>query len=189
MKNLVEPLKDKKQIEAVEKYLEIRNKRNRLIWAFGCNVGLRVSDILALNIEDVKDKNYIEIIEKKTKKHKGFPLNSKLKRLIKDYLDNDRCKVYAIGDVEPLFVGKKHHRLDRSQVYRFINEACKELGIGENVGTHTMRKNFGYHVFKQSGNNIALIQKLFQHSSPVVTLRYIGIDKEEIDKTYENFEL
>ena len=189
MKNLVEPLKDKKQIEAVEKYLEERNKRNRLIWVFGCNSGLRVSDILALNIEDVKDKNYIEIIEKKTKKPKSFPLNSKLKRLIKEYLDSDRCKVYAIGKVEPLFVGKKHHRLDRSQVYRFINKACKDLGIETNVGCHTMRKNFGYHAFKQYGNNIALIQKLFQHSSPVVTLRYIGIDKEEIDKTYENFEL
>ena len=57
MKNLVEPIKEKNELKAIEKYLEKRNKRNRLIWAFGINTGLRVSDILALDIEDVKDKN------------------------------------------------------------------------------------------------------------------------------------
>ena len=56
MKNLVEPIKNKKDIEAVEKFLELHSKRNRLIFAFGINTGLRVSDILGLNVEDVKDK-------------------------------------------------------------------------------------------------------------------------------------
>ena len=84
MKNLVEPIKNKKDIEAIEEYLAKNSKRNQLIWAIGTNTGLRISDILALNVEDVRNKQYVEIIEKKTKKYKRFPLNQKLQKLIKE---------------------------------------------------------------------------------------------------------
>lgn len=188
MKNIVEPIRNKKDLEKIEEFLSLRNKRNRLIFAFGINTGLRVSDILGLNVEDVEGKSYVEIKEKKTGKYKRFPLNTKLKALIKDYLQNERCKSYSLAENEPLFLGKKHCRLDRSQVYRFLNEACKQLGITSNVGTHTMRKSFGYHFYKQY-NDVALLQKILNHSSPAITLRYIGIAQEEIDLSYKNFEL
>ena len=123
MKNLVEPIKSKKDIEAVEQYLAKHSLRNQLIFVFTCNSGLRISDVLKLNVEDVKNKQYVEIIEKKTGKYKRFPLNEKLKGLIKKYLLYERRRTYSITDDEPLFVGKKHCRLDRSQVYRFINDA------------------------------------------------------------------
>jgi len=187
MKNLVEPIKSKKDVENIEKYLSKHSLRNRLIWAFGTNTGLRISDILGLNVEDVKNKQYVEVIEKKTRKYKRFPLNGKLKVLIKEYLI-ERDKQYSITEDEPLFVGKKHCRLDRSQVYRFINDVCKELKISVNVGTHTMRKTFGYHHYKQF-NDVALLQKIFNHSSPSITMRYIGIAQEELDESYINFEL
>lgn len=187
MKNLVEPIKSKKDIEAIEKYLAKHSLRNQLIWVFGTNTGLRISDILALNVEDVQNKQYVEIIEKKTKKYKRFPLNNKLRNLIKEYL-KIRDKQYSLTNDEPLFVGKKHCRLDRSQVYRFINDVCQDLGISVNVGTHTMRKSFGYHHYKQN-NDVALLQKIFNHSSPSITMRYIGIAQEELDESYINFEL
>lgn len=187
MKNLVEPIKRKEDVEAIEKYLARHSRRNQLIWAFGTNTGLRVSDILNLNIESVENKSYVEIYEQKTGKYKRFPLNKKLKDLIKLYLV-ERARTYAIGDDEPLFVGKKHCRLDRSQVYRFINDACEHLGITANVGTHTMRKTFGYFFYKQN-NDVALLQKILNHSSLAITLRYIGIAQEEIDYSYNNFEL
>lgn len=187
MKNLVEPIKSKKALNAVEEYLRVRSKRNRLIFVFGINTGLRVSDILCLNIKDVEDKTYVEIREKKTGKYKRFPLNNKLQELIKDYL-KERYKLYSFNYDEPLFVGKKHKRLHRSQVYRFLNKACEALNINVNVGTHTMRKSFGYHFYKQY-NDVALLQKILNHSSPAITLRYIGITQEEIDLSYTNFEL
>jgi integrase len=187
MKGLVEPIKDREQLKAVEEYLASKSKRNQLIFAFGINTGLRVSDILGLNVDDVKNKNYIEIKEKKTGKYKRFPLNNKLKALIREYLKK-RENNYSIGEGEPLFIGKKHYRLNRSQVYRFLNEACRELGLNINVGTHTMRKTFGYHHYKQF-NDVALLQKILNHSSPSITMRYIGIDQEAIDISYNNFEL
>ena len=188
MKNLVEPIKNLCDIERLEKYLMEKSLRNRLIFVLGINTGLRISDILNLNISDVKDKNYVEVREKKTGKYKRFPLNNKLKSLIAEYITIVRKKTYSIDNSEPLFVGKKHKRLNRSQVYRFLNFACNELKIEINIGTHTMRKTFGYHHYKKF-NDVVLLQKILNHSSPSITLRYIGITQEEIDISYSNFEL
>ena len=180
--NYVDPIKSRDDIKKLENWLEKHNKRNRLIFAFGVNTGLRISDILGLNITDVYNKTHVAIREKKTNKYKRFLLNNKLRILIKDYL-----KDKEITDA-PLFTGKKGHRLHRSQVYRFLNEACDAVGIKENVGCHSLRKTFGYHHYKQF-DDIVLLQKIFNHSSPAVSLFYIGIDQEVIDESYKNFEL
>ena len=79
-----------------------------------------------------------------------------------------------------------NNRLGRSAAYRIINGACRVVGIKENIGTHTLRKTFGYHHYRKF-KDIALLQKIFNHYSPSVTLRYIGIDQEEINKSYMNF--
>lgn len=101
---------------------------------------------------------------------------------------SDKIKNYNFTPDEPLFPGKKSCRLARSQVYRIITGVCNNLGIKVYGGTHTMRKTFGYF-FYQKYNDIALLQKILNHSSPSITLRYIGISQEEIDMSYKNFEL
>ena len=181
MKHLVEPIRDKKKIRAVEDYLANRSKRNRLLFVLGCNSGLRVSDILALDVKDVRDKTHIELTEKKTGKSKRFPINNKLKKLITDFIKDKE-------DDEPLFLSQKQMRLDRSQVYRILNNACKAVGIDVNIGTHSMRKSFGYHHYNQF-KDVAMLQMIFNHSSPQITLRYIGINQDEIDNSYRQFEL
>ena len=56
------------------------------------------------------------------------------------------------------------------------------------TGTHTMRKTFGYHHYKKF-KDIAMLQKIFNHCSPEVTLRYIGIEQEQIEESYTQFVL
>lgn len=179
--NYVEPIRKKEDVKAVENYLMKRGVVYGVIFAMGVNTGLRVSDILALNVRDVKNKNKVIIREKKTKKYKQFLLNRKLQALLNFYLESKTID-------EPLFTGDRYRRLCRSQVYKVINEACRAIGLNDAVGTHTMRKTFGYHHYKQF-NDVALLQKILNHSSPAITLRYIGIDQEEIDFSYNNFEL
>lgn len=181
MKNLVEPIREKEDVARIERYLAGKSQRNRLIFVFGINTGLRVSDILGLNVADVAGKTHVQITEKKTGKFKKFPLNNKLKSLLTEFIKDK-------SPDEALFIGKKHKRLDRSQVYRFLNEACESLGITANVGTHTMRKTFGYHHYKQF-KDVVLLQKIFNHSSQAITLRYIGLEQDDIDLSYKNFEL
>ena len=89
---------------------------------------------------------------------------------------------------EPLFLGKQGKRLDRSQVYRFIKHACKVLNIDIHCGTHTLRRTFGYHHY-QKYKDAVILQKIFNHSSQRITLMYIGVEQDEIDWSYKNFEL
>lgn len=156
-----------------------------VIFQIGLYSGLRVSDIVSLNIDDVENKTSIEIIERKTGKLKKFPLNEKTQKIIKDYL-LIRKQQWSYDEFRPLFIGKMHARLDRSQVYRMITKACYECGLKGNYGTHTMRKTFGYHHYQQF-KDVALLQKIFNHSAPSITLRYIGIEQEELDNAYRQF--
>ena len=182
IKNAVEPIRNKKQIIEVEKYLENKNYRNMMIWVFGINTGLRISDILGLNVGDVRNKSFVKLKEKKTGKFKQFPLNKKLKSLLKGFIKGR-------SDNEPLFLSQKGFRLSRNQFYVKINEACRAVSVKEtSIGTHTMRKTFGYHHYKQF-KDIAILQEIFNHSSPQITLRYIGINQDEINRSYRQFEL
>lgn len=177
--NIVEPIRNKNDIKRVEKILMKKSQRDFLMFVMGTNSGLRISDILALNVSDVKNKTHICIIEKKTSKHKRFPINSKLKLIINSYIKNR-------NEEEPLFITRFEGRLDRIQAYRIINSACDQAGVRYKVGTHTLRKTFGYHHYQQF-KDVVILQKIFNHSSPSTTLRYIGIEQDQIDESYNNF--
>ena len=130
-------------------------------------------------MKDVRNKSHIDVVEKKTGKRKKFPINSKLKELIDLFIDGK-------PNDEPLFKTKRNGRLDRFQAYKIINSACKKAGLDCKIGTHSLRKTFGYHHYQQF-KDVVLLQKIFNHSSPSTTLRYIGIEQEEIDQSYNNF--
>ena len=76
--------------------------------------------------------------------------------------------------------------MDRFGAYYILKEAAKSLHLQEKVGTHTMRKTLGYHHYKKF-KDVAMLQKIFNHSTPQITLRYIGIEQDQIDDSYNNF--
>lgn len=177
----VEAIRNKKDVYKVERLLSRQNKRDLLLFIIGTNCGLRISDILKLNVSDVKNKTYIQITEKKTGKFKKLPINSKLRPILNEFVKGRRNN-------EPLFLSHWGHRLDRTTAYYTIRNACKKAGLQEKIGTHSMRKTFGYHHYQQF-KDVVILQKIFNHSSPQITLRYIGIDQDEIDYSYNNFVL
>jgi len=181
VRKLVEPIKSKADIIKIENYLKSHKQRDYVIWVLGLNSGLRVSDIVGLNVCDVLNKSHIEIQEKKTGKRKKFLINRKLRTVLDDYTRGKDINT-------PLFVGKHGKRLNKKEVYRFINKACEEIGIKVNAGTHTMRKTFGYHHYQKYKDPV-ILQKIFNHSSQRITLMYIGVEQDEIDFSYKNFEL
>lgn len=175
----VEPIRNKSDIKKVEKFLAKKNPRDLLLFTIGTNCGLRISDIVALNVGDVKGKTHIQIIEKKTGKFKKIPVNSKLKPMFEEYTRGKSVD-------EALFRTVFKNRIDRFAAYHIIKDACKAAGLQEHVGTHTMRKTFGYHHYKKF-KDIAMLQKIFNHSNPTITLRYIGIEQDQIDESYTKF--
>lgn len=184
----VQPIRDLKQIETIKKLLKLKSLRDYCLFVLGINSGLRISDLLKLKISDIVEngriKDRIRLREKKTKKFKDFPISDKTKSALKEYLKTREYK-----ENEPLFLSRMHKGfLSRQQAYKVINEVAKEVGIKDKVGTHTLRKTFGYHAYN-NGYDITLIQKLFNHSSPAITLRYIGITQDEMDDVYLSLDL
>ena len=184
----VQPIRRLKQIETIKKLLKQQSLRDYCLFVLGINSGLRISDLLKLRISDVaekgKVKDRIRLRENKTNKFKDFPISDNAKSAIREYL-----KSRQYNENEPLFISRKNKGfLLRQRAYKILNEVARSIGIKEKIGTHTLRKTFGYHAYNNS-YDIAIIQKLFNHSSPSVTLRYIGITQDEMDDVYLSLDL
>ena len=178
----VQPLRTPAEIEdmkwALEKYC---SQRDRFMFVFGINTGLRVSDIVKLKVKDVRGKTHIMIKETKTRKTKRFSLFAHLRQEIEQY-------IRGMHDDDYLFPSRKGNRpISTTQAYRVLVKAGEMLGR-DDIGTHTMRKSFGYAYYRKT-KDIAFLQEIFNHSSPQITKRYIGIIQEEIDKSLEDFGL
>ncbi len=184
----VQPIRDKNKIEAMKKVLKSQNLRDYALFVLGINSGLRISDLLSLKITDVVDekrriRDRISLREQKTGKVKDFPLGQTSVKALQEYL---RTLEQQEGYLFPSRKGGGP--ISRQHAWRIISQAAKTVGIDERIGTHTLRKTFGYWAFK-SGVDITRIQKLLNHSSPGVTLAYIGITQEELDDVYLNLNL
>lgn len=179
---LVQPIRDKEVINKFKNELLKNGYRDYMLFVIGINTGLRISDILKLQVEDVKDKTHIVIREQKTSKRTRVLINSMLREDIERYIE-------GMDNMEYLFKSRKGQNkpITRVQAYRVLSGVGKRLGMAE-VGTHTLRKTFGYWHYKKY-KDVAILQDIFNHSAPSITLRYIGINDDVKDNTIENFYL
>ncbi|MBA7532237.1 Tyrosine recombinase XerC [subsurface metagenome] len=191
--NFVEPIRELNQIKQIKGNLyREKNPRDFLLFVFAVNTGLRISDILSLKVEDIKDykgnlKDSLYILEQKTKKRRNIPLNEQAKEALGYYF-----KKTGIYDLDRyLFISEKTGKnkpLTRVRAWQLINKWCRKVGIDFKVGGHTLRKTFGYHLRKQ-GVSIERISDLLGHKSIRVTFRYIGISDDERKEVLSKFGL
>jgi integrase len=180
--NTVDPIRDPEKLKLICTYLKKNNIRDFIMVYTGFYSGLRISDILKLRICDVKNKDIIRIREQKTKKEKKFEINPELKRELKKYCEGKNLNEYLIPSRQG-----KNNPLSRVRAYQIMKEVGSLFDIPD-LGTHTLRKTFGYHNYKQF-KDAALLMTIFNHSSQAITLRYIGIEQEDINKNMKNFRL
>jgi integrase len=180
--NKVDPIRDKNKIKEIKNILKKKSNRNYMLFVLGINTGLRIGDLLRLKVEDVKDKSHIIIKEQKTSKNKQFLINSNLRTELYKYIE-------GMDDHEYLFQSRvgQNKPISRFQAYRILSAAGREAGL-DRIACHSTRKTFGYHHYKRY-KDVALLQKLFNHSSPAITLDYIGITQDIIDDSIEDFNL
>lgn len=171
--NAVDPIKDSERIKDIEDYLKEQSERNALLFLYGIYSGFRISDILDKRVRDVKGRADFDVTEKKTGKPRKIPIHPKLKKAIDAYIADKR-------DYEFLFKSRKGRNapISRQQAYRILSNAGKRFGL-QLIGTHTMRKTFGYHLYMQT-KDIYLVQSVLGHSSPEITKVYIGITQERM---------
>jgi integrase len=189
--NIVEPIRDKKKIEDLKIYLRGKNLRDYVLFVVGINVALRVSDLLTLTWADVLKENTktfksIKLIEGKTKKKRDIQLNKTSQKALRELLDS--LDTYSMDDY--IFKSRQGENmsLTRQQALNILKDSAADVGIKENVGTHTLRKTWGYHAW-QKGFSPALIMETLNHSNLSMTKRYLGIRQDEINGLYESLNL
>lgn len=192
----VDPIKSLKDVKRVEQYfLGQKSKRNYCLFVVGINVGLRCSDLTNLKIKDVFDlsagicKDEVRIVEFKTGKDKRFILNNSAKDAIELYL---RERQDFKGD-DYLFLSQKGEKLHVKSVNRLIRDTGKSLGVKGRLGSHSLRKTFAFHIFKNGVQTdpsiIYTLQRMLNHSSVHTTYHYLGIDEDQIDDVYKGLNL
>jgi len=124
--NVVQPIKLKKDIEAMKNYLKSKSLRDWALFVLGINSALRISDLLNLNVSDVIDENgkikeRIFLKEQKTSKSKNFPLNDNVRYALTEYL----CTIPS--NQIALFASRKgSESITRQQSHRILSEAAKK---------------------------------------------------------------
>lgn len=172
--NEVHPIKNLRDIERIKDNL---NDRNLLLFTFGINTALRISDILPLRVRDISG-DMITIKEQKTRKIKRIKINNALADAI------DSLLPASVSPNDYLFPSRKGNApISRVQAWRILNSAASRAGVNMAIGTHTMRKSFAYHAYN-NGTDISLLMRVLNHSNQRETLRYIGIEQDDIDNVY-----
>ncbi|MBC1917084.1 tyrosine-type recombinase/integrase [Listeria seeligeri] len=198
----VQPIKDLQKIALMKTILSRGEfgERNVLLFKIGINTAYRISDLLSLKLKDVLEiyrqkvrvKSRLIMKEKKTEKNNSVILTKRLQKDIWDYVKKEHTQAVDEQDLDHyLFLSRNkstgERPLARWQGWHIISEAGNEAGLN-NLGTHSMRKTFGYHLYK-NGVALELIQVLLNHSSPKITLRYIGIEQEDKDQAVSSLGL
>jgi site-specific recombinase XerD len=190
--NYVQPIRDRKRISAIKGNLKKRDPRDFLLFTLGINTGLRISDILKLKVEDVKEhtgeiREILDLKEKKTKRQRFIYINDEVKNALEYFFDKtrlyDRDRYLFVSEVT-----KENKPISRVRAWQLIQSWCQEVGIKGRVGTHTLRKTAGYHM-RMSGVALELIQEVLGHKSILMTKRYLGITDDEVAKVLKNFNL
>ena len=136
------------------------------------NLGLRISDIVKLRpceIVQDGDRYRLEIVEQKTNKRRVFTVPLVIAQYVENY-----CLRNSIGRNDLIFP------ITERAVQKQLALVCAYLGI-VGVSTHSFRKWYATEIYKANGFDIALVQRLLQHSSAAVTQRYIGIEPQRIE--------
>ncbi|WP_371175928.1 tyrosine-type recombinase/integrase [Bacillus atrophaeus] len=179
--NFVQPIRDPECIFYIKRFLKEQNMRKYMLFVTGINSGLRISDILQLRVRDAK-RPYFNLIEKKTKKKKRIDMTPALQREFKAYVEGKEDHKFLFKSREGI---KKP--ISQSMAYKILRAAAEYGGL-DDIGTHTLRKTFGYHFYKQT-KDVAMRQEIFNHSDQRTTLRYIGINQDAMNNAMKKFKI
>lgn len=175
---VVEPIREEKDIKAIRKLLS-DNPRNHLLFVMGINNGLRTGDLLKLRIKDVagmRPGDSINIMEGKTGKQNILVINKTVHKVLTQYLTESNLS----GD-DYLFKSRKgNHPLTIQAVNAYVKKWTSAINLKRNYGAHSLRKTWGYFQRINYGVGFEVICKRFNHASPAVTMRYLGITDKEV---------
>lgn len=138
------------------------------------NLGLRISDVLRLQVKSFKGDK-LEIIEKKTGKLQYRSIDPNITNIVKDYAIEKGLK----SNDSIINISEK-------AIQKQLRIVCAYLQL-DNISTHSFRKMYATNQYEINNNNIELIKELLNHSSIATTQRYIKVSQQAIDKASSSY--
>lgn len=176
----VQPIRDPNVIEGIKENLRLFNERNYIFFCMGIYSGLRVSDLLHLRVGQVRG-THVTIRESKTRKEKRFIIHPDIREDLDRYIAGRQDHDYLFPSRQrKKKSGIRGRPIHRSMAYKMLNQAANQFELSE-IGCHTMRKTWGYHLYMKDPRNLALLMKMFNHSDPSITLMYLGLTQDFMD--------
>ncbi len=179
----VDPITDPKDIKTIKKHLRNDKPRDYCLFVLGINTNLRASDMLRIDVGQVRDLtagDMLIIKEKKTGKTRMVTVNDSVVEAIQYYLESEP----DLEDNKSLFCGQRGEALKVPSINRLVKGWCRDINLKGNYGSHTLRKTFGYHQRVQLNTSIPELMIMFNHNSQKQTLDYLCIQAEEIKDAY-----
>jgi integrase/recombinase XerD len=145
--------------------------------------GARVSEAVALNVDDVIDRDVVRLFGKGGKQ-RIVPVGSFARAAIEAYLVRARPIFSAKGVATPaLFLGVRGHRVSRQNAWLIIRAAAERSGIGIELSPHTFRHSFATHLLA-GGADVRVVQELLGHSSVATTQIYTLVTADSLRDMY-----
>jgi integrase len=173
-----EPIRKQKDIKAITRLLKSR-PRDYLLWTLGINNGLRANDLVRLKysqMAELKPGAVVKITETKTGKENILVINKSVHRALQVYVQEIKPE-----PEDYLFQSRKGKGHISSQtVGRMVRSWTEAINLKGQYGAHTLRKTFGYQQRVAFGAGYEILCKRYNHSSPAITMRYLGIEDREV---------
>ena len=186
---VVQPIRDLETLQRMYAIAREHDRKKRageisweLVLLIGFNTSLRVSDFRRFKVCDLQGKDYAQIQAKKTGKEARILINPTARKEINRLLAGRNPNEYIFRSRQKDPISHKHEPISRQRCYQIINMIARKAGVEERVGCHTLRKTFGYHYYKMTGDIVSL-QRILCHSYRRETLIYIGVIQESIDES------
>ena len=145
--------------------------------------GARVSEAIALNVDDLVDEEVVRLFGKGGKQ-RIVPLGSYARRAVDAYLVRARPVYSTRGAATPaLFLGVRGRRMSRQAAWEVIHDAAERAGLTASVSPHTLRHSFATHLL-EGGADVRVVQELLGHSSVATTQIYTLVTADTLREMY-----
>jgi integrase/recombinase XerC len=163
----------------------ILDYRNRAIFETLYSCGIRVSELVGMNIDDVNFSGALIRVLGKGNKERIIPIGQKALTAIKTYRHqlHKECNLSADRNA-PLFLNKNNGRLTARSVARILDKLIRACGLIRPVSPHTMRHTFATHML-DAGADLRVVQELLGHKSLSTTQKYTHVSLDRLMETYD----
>jgi integrase/recombinase XerD len=146
--------------------------------------GMRVSELISLNMGDVNPEAGFVRCMGKGSKERIIPLHQEAIRFVKEYIVEARNQLLRDKDEQALFLNRRGERLTRQGFWLILKTYAKAAGIKKPVTPHTLRHSFATHVLS-GGADLRAVQELLGHANISSTQVYTHLTSEHVRQAYE----